>query len=89
MACDLESDKCACPFAFTDVSEYVQGLGCLPSPYDIIQMRVVHGKTWACHSDPTVPCMGAIGYMKENGKPYKVIDPVLVTESSDWGQYCE
>ena len=87
MACNLESEKCCCPFAFTDASEYVQGLGCLPSPHDIITMRIAHGKTWACHDDPTIPCIGAINYMKEHEMPYKVIDPELVTESHDWSQY--
>ncbi|MGZ8924365.1 MAG: hypothetical protein ACXW2E_00645 [Nitrososphaeraceae archaeon] len=88
MRCNLEDPDCCCPFAFTNKSEYVQGLGCLPSPYDIIQMRTVHGKTWACHSDPTSPCIGAIDYMKEHNMPYKVIDPELLTEASDWHNYC-
>jgi len=43
MACE------ACPFAGTDQSEYVQGLGCLPSGYDIIQMKKRSGHNWSCH----------------------------------------
>lgn len=88
MSCNLESEECCCPFAFTHASEYIQGLGCLPSPYDIIQMRVKYGKTWACHDEPTVPCVGAINHLKENNMPYKVIDPELLTEQSNWGEYC-
>lgn len=86
MACNHKSDS-ACPFALTDQSEYVQNLGCLPGPWEIITMRVKHGKTWACHEDPSKPCVGAIQHLKREGHPHKVIDPVLVTESSAWHQF--
>jgi hypothetical protein len=89
MVCNLDSNDCCCPFAFTEVSEQVQSYGCLPSPFEIINMRVKHGKTWACHDEPTTPCMGAINYLKEKGLPYKVIDTKLITESVDWSIYCE
>lgn len=65
MACNLNSSECACPFTFTDMSEQAQNYGCLPSPYEIVQMRVNHNKTWACHDEPTVPCIGALEYLKE------------------------
>lgn len=39
----------ACPFAGTDESENVQSLGCLPSGYDIIQMKKRSGHNWSCH----------------------------------------
>ena len=81
--------KTGCPFAFTEESEVIQSYGCLPSPYEIIQMRIQSGKSWACHSDRKVPCKGAIMYLKKEGLPHKVIDPVLVTELDDWTQYYE
>ena len=88
MACDLESDQCACPFAWwTEISNQVQNYGCLPTPFDIVHMRVEHGKTWACHDEPTIPCLGAINYLKEHNLPYKVIDPVLVTLDDPWDEY--
>lgn len=74
----------SCPFAFTDVSEYHQGLGCLPSPWDILRMREQHGKTWACHSDQTKPCAGALQYMHEEKIDCKIIDRELVTLDDDW-----
>ncbi len=76
-----------CPFAFTDLSEKIQNYGCLPEPMDIVYMRQEHGKTWACHDDPTKPCAGALMWMKKEGLPFKVIDPILVTEEDDWNQY--
>lgn len=39
----------ACPFAGSDESENVQNLGCLPSGYDILQMKRRSGHNWACH----------------------------------------
>ena len=74
-------DNCCytCPFAFTDASERAQGYGCLPTPHEILQMRTVHGKTWACHYDANKPCAGAIAELKRRGEQFKVLDPALIT----------
>jgi len=74
----------ACPFAFTDHSETVQNYGCLPTLHNIRDMRVVHGRTWACHDDQTVPCAGAIAWLHKEGLPHTVVDPVLLTENDPW-----
>lgn len=77
----------ACPFAFTSESEWVQNVGCLPTPYDIISMRVTHGKTWACHDEPTKPCVGVIRFLNAHSLPSSVVDPELVTESTVWSEF--
>ncbi len=87
MSCNHCSADCTCPFAFTEASERVQNYGCLPTPQEIVRMRVVHGKTWACHSDTSKPCIGAIRHLRDEGLPHKVLDPVLLTEQSDWPKY--
>lgn len=86
MACNRKHNS-GCPFAETHESEIAQGYGCLPTPHDIITMRVKHGKTWACHDNLLVPCAGGVQYLKEQGLPYKVIDKELVTERSNWDLY--
>jgi hypothetical protein len=75
--------KTSCPFAYTDESEYIQNLGCLPSPIEILNMRVNHNKTWACHSNPTKPCKGALSRLKELKFDNKVTYP-LITENDMW-----
>lgn len=87
LTCNHRSAECTCPFAFTEESERVQNYGCLPTPYEIVVMRVEYGKTWACHDQPTRPCIGALRHLRSIGQPYKVIDLELVTEASDWAQY--
>ncbi|MDD5150841.1 MAG: hypothetical protein PHC28_10265 [Flavobacterium sp.] len=70
-------------------SEIIQNYGCIPTPYGIVNMRVIHNKTWACHNNPIKPCIGAINYLKSKEKPYKIIDSNLLTESDDWHNYIE
>ncbi len=85
--CDHSTCECSCPFAFTEASEIVQNYGCLPSPMEIAAMRVYGGRTWACHSDITKPCIGAITFLKEHNLPHQVLDTRLVHEQHKWDEH--
>lgn len=82
------SELGSCPFAYTNESEEAQNYGCLPAPIDIMGMRIFHDKTWACHSDETKPCLGAINQLKKDGFHFKVVDKELLTLNDDWPKYC-
>jgi hypothetical protein len=72
------------PFAHSDESDMIQNFGCLPSNVEILSMRIHHDKTWACHSNPDKPCLGALNRLKELGYESKVVDSNLITEECDW-----
>lgn len=54
-----------CPFAFTEESEMVQNYGCLPTQYEIIQMKRKSGHNWSCHWNESSICKGFVNYVKE------------------------
>lgn len=83
-SCKECSTEGGCPFSFTELSEQAQNYGCLPTPLEIVQMRVKSNKTWACHSNPSKPCLGAINFLKGRGLPFKVVDNQFITEMDDW-----
>lgn len=83
--CITNCHKTSCPFAYTDESEQIQNYGCLPTPIEILYMSIKENKTWACHSDNSKPCVGALKRIKELGYIHKVVLP-LVTESDGWNR---
>ena len=58
-----------CPCAFTEESEQVQNLACLPTISDLISIKN-RGKNWACHMDETKACAGFAVFCKEESIPY-------------------
>jgi GNAT superfamily N-acetyltransferase len=70
-ACDGETGykgACAsCPFneGMTEEADQAQGYGCLPSGYDIIQMKQRSGQNWACHSNENKVCAGLCHQAKD------------------------
>lgn len=90
-----ENKMCSgCPFGFSEESDYVNNLGCLPSPREILQLKK-NNVDWQCHSEPHV-CQGLVetltGDSEEgrlNRKFYQVekldkypTTPLMVTESN-------
>ncbi len=59
----------SCPFndGYTHSASEAQNLGCLPSPYDIIQMKKASGQNWACHDDESKVCAGLCHSAKDQG----------------------
>lgn len=49
-----------CPF----IDEMVVNYGCLPAPYEILQMKIQSGHNWECHSIEGTKCKG----FQENAK---------------------
>ena len=76
----------ACPLSFTEMSETVQNYGCLPTPYQIVSMKLHHNKTWACHNEPTKSCVGGLRFLKEYGFDNSVSK--LLTEDDLWHLCC-
>lgn len=55
----------------TEESERVQNLGCLPSEWEIMNIKRGTGKNWACHYDETKLCAGFVEAAREAGLDYK------------------
>lgn len=63
---DCGSGGCVtCPFSSNDEAFDVQNLGCLPSAYDIVQLKEKTNQNWSCHGDSTVLCGGFARYVSE------------------------
>lgn len=56
----LKGACASCPFndPFTAEAAEAQNYGCLPTGYDIIQIKRRSGQNWACHDDETKVCAG-------------------------------
>lgn len=54
-----------CPFSCNEHAEQAQNYGCLPSPFQIIEMKRKSGHNWACHSNENVLCGGFAKFIKD------------------------
>lgn len=81
----------SCPFTHTDKAEVGQNSGCLPTPYQIITMKVETGNNWACHDNCNRVCQGMIQYGHElpHGKDLDFTKGELIVdpEIHDMKQY--
>ena len=69
MACN--SNCTACPFSTSEEAEQTQNWGCLPSPFEILEMKRTADKNWPCHEDETRICAGFVSRCRELGLDYK------------------
>jgi hypothetical protein len=49
-----------CPFSWSEEAQIAQAIGCLPSPYDIIEIKRTTNENWACHSNCKRICQGLV-----------------------------
>lgn len=72
-----------CPINVTSDKGDMNGNMCLPSYGEAIKWYKDTGKVWACHMNPTKPCLGFLIVAKEQGKRVSVNkNTVLITEST-------
>lgn len=74
-----------CPFSYNDDADQAQNYGCLPTRYDIIEMKEKSGHNWACHSDETVLCGGFARHLVEERLDLDVKVGGLISYE-DWAQ---
>lgn len=55
----------SCPFACTEESVYAQTVGCLPSPYELVELKRTTGHNWSCHGDPSKMCGGYAAHIAQ------------------------
>lgn len=73
--------KCnGCPILpRSEEAEQILNYGCLTDWPEAKKWYLETGKTWACHSNPTKPCVGLLIRLKKENIPIKVNE--LITES--------
>lgn len=66
-----------CPINIhTPEGEQISNYGCLPCYADAIKWYKETGKVWACHEQPTKPCIGFLKLAKKKG------DKVVLTKTT-------
>ena len=58
----------ACPFAMTHESEFLQGLGCLPEPFEMIKRAKESNVALSCHENDKIACRGLCERIPEAAK---------------------
>lgn len=61
----------ACPFSLSEEAEQGVNYGCLPSVFEIMEIKKETGLNWACHDDETKICSGYVEYAAKKGLDYK------------------
>ena len=61
----------ACPFSCSDLAEQGINRGCLPAPYEVLEIKKSTGLNWGCHDKPGQMCAGYVAAAAETGLDYK------------------
>ncbi len=73
------NDDClGCPFNCNEISEQAQNWGCLPAPYEILNIKRNHGYNWECHAGTGSVCSGFVAACRDENIDYKT-GPLLDT----------
>ena len=84
------NDVCmACPFNCNEISEQAQNYGCLPSLYEIMNIKREHGYNWECHDGTGVVCGGFVAFARDLNIDYKTGPLLDTTYYLDTGQLRE
>mgnify|MGYP000875783840 FL=1 len=54
-----------------DISENIQNLGCLPTPYELIDFKREEDWNWECHEGTGKICAGFVAVCKDKNLDYK------------------
>lgn len=60
-----------CPFSCSPEAEQAQNYACLPSPFEIMQIKAETGKNWSCHHNEDRLCAGFARECRERGIEYR------------------
>jgi hypothetical protein len=60
-----------CPFNINEISEQAQNWGCLPAPYEIMNIKRDYGFNWECHAGTGVMCGGFVAVCRDEHIDYK------------------
>lgn len=72
----MTNDYCAgmcegCPFNHTEAAVNAYNWGCLPSVFDVFELKRNHNANWQCHEGNGKICAGYVQMAKEEGVDYK------------------
>lgn len=83
----------ACPFNYeSEASNDAYNLGCLPSVFEVFELKRNHDVNWGCHEGGGKVCAGYIQMAKEEGYDYKsgfLIDTPHYLKTAEIKEYKE
>lgn len=69
----------SCPYSSNEETEIIHNYGCLPTPKDIMELKVTTGHNWSCHNDETKVCSGFATDLKQKHPDLSVKNGGLIS----------